>query len=112
MPIITQTLNIDNLRTTSAKSVNLHTIRKLVEYSLKNVAAKAMFTPTVSKILMSEDKSVLSPAQRGTGSEMVNVYEQSLFILLNLRSNFSKERFPDIAFETNRANRNVIYESD
>ena len=93
MPIITQTLNIDNLRTTSAKSVNLHTIRKLVEYSLKNVAAKAMFTPTVSKILMSEDKSVLSPAQRGTGSEMVNVYEQSLFILLNLRSNFFQKTF-------------------
>ena len=37
MPIITQTLNINNLRTKSAKSINLHTIRKLVEYSLKNV---------------------------------------------------------------------------
>ena len=109
MPIITQTLNIDNLRITSAKSVNLHST---VKYSLKNVAAKAMFTPTVFKILISEDKSVLSPAQRGTGSERVNVYEQSLFIVLNLRSNFSKEHFPEIAFETNRANRNVIYESD
>ena len=37
MPIITQTLNISNLRTTSAKSINQHTIRKLFEYSLKNV---------------------------------------------------------------------------
>ena len=37
MPIITQTLNINNLRTTSATSINLHIIRKLVEYSLKNV---------------------------------------------------------------------------
>ena len=37
MPIITQTLNINNLRTKSAKSINLHTIRKLVEYSLKDV---------------------------------------------------------------------------
>ena len=36
MPIITQTLNINNLRTTGARSINLHTIRKLVEYSLKN----------------------------------------------------------------------------
>ena len=36
MPIITQTLNIKNLRTISAKSINLHTIRKLIEYSLKN----------------------------------------------------------------------------
>ena len=35
MPIITQTLNINNLRTTGTKSVNLHTLRKLVEYSLK-----------------------------------------------------------------------------
>ena len=36
MPIITQTLNINNLRTTSANSINLHTV-KLVEYSLKIV---------------------------------------------------------------------------
>ena len=40
MPIILQTLNINNLRTTSAKSINLHTIRKLIEYSLKNVLQK------------------------------------------------------------------------
>ena len=31
-----------------------------------------MFTPTDFEILMSEGKSVLSPAQRGTGSEKVN----------------------------------------
>ena len=43
MPIITQTLNINNLRTTSAKSITLHTIRKLVELSLKNIVEKAMF---------------------------------------------------------------------
>ena len=73
MPIITQTLNINNLRTTSGKSINLHTIRKLVEYSLKNVAAKAMFTLSVFEILLSEGRSVLSPAQRSTGSETVNV---------------------------------------
>ena len=36
MPIISSTLNISNLRATSAKSINLHTIRKLIEYSLKN----------------------------------------------------------------------------
>ena len=33
IPIITQTLNISNLRTTSGKSINLDNIRKLVEYS-------------------------------------------------------------------------------
>ena len=36
MPIIIQNLNFNNLRTTSAKSIDLHTIRRLVECSLKN----------------------------------------------------------------------------
>ena len=40
MTIIPQTLNIHNLRTTSAKSINLHTIRELTEYSLKTVRVK------------------------------------------------------------------------
>ena len=69
MPIIIQTLNIENLRATSAKSINLNTIRKLVEHSLKNVPAKAMFTLTV---LLPEGRSALSPAQRDTGNERVN----------------------------------------
>ena len=64
MPIIIQTLNIDNLRATNPKS-----IRKLAEYSLKNVKAKAMFTLTV---LLRKGRSVLSPAQRDTGNERVN----------------------------------------
>ena len=33
-----------------------------------------MFTPIIFEILVSEGRSVLSPAQRGTGSEMVNIY--------------------------------------
>ena len=36
MAIIPQTLNSTNLRTTNAKSVNLLTIRNLIEYSLRN----------------------------------------------------------------------------
>ena len=72
MPVILQTLNTNNSRTTTAKSINLHTIRKLIEYSLKNIVMKVVFTPTVFEILMSECRSVLSPAQRGTGSERVN----------------------------------------
>ena len=71
MPIIPPTLNINNLRNTDAKSINLHTIRKLAECSLKNVLVKAMFTLTVFEILLSDGRSVLSPAQRGTGSERV-----------------------------------------
>ena len=51
----------------------LHTIRKLVEYSLKNDAAKVMFTPSVFEILLSEGRSVLSPAQRSAESKTVNV---------------------------------------
>ena len=58
MPIITQALNINNMRTTSAKSINLHTIRKL-EYSLQKSSAKAMFTLTAFEILLSEGRSVL-----------------------------------------------------
>ena len=71
MPIIPQNLNINSSRITKAKSINLHTIRKLIEYSLKSVPIKAMFTPTVFDILMSEGRSVFSPVQRGTGSERV-----------------------------------------
>ena len=52
MLIITQTLNINNLITTSGKSINLHTIRKLVEYYFKNVLANAMFTISVFEILL------------------------------------------------------------
>ena len=51
MPIFPQPLKINNLRTISAKSINLHTIRKLIRYSLKNVI-KAIFTKTVSEILL------------------------------------------------------------
>ena len=59
MPKFTQTLNINNLRATCAKSINLHTIRKLVEYSLKIDVAKALFTRTVLEVLLSEGRSVL-----------------------------------------------------
>ena len=37
MSIIPQILNINNSGTTKAKSIHLHTIRKVIEYSLKNV---------------------------------------------------------------------------
>ena len=40
IPIIPQTLNINNYRTTSAKSINLHIIRKFIEYSLKTFLSK------------------------------------------------------------------------
>ena len=68
MSIISQTLN-NNLRITRAKSINLQTIGKLIEYYLKNVCLKAIFTLTVLKILLFPDRSVLSPTQWGTGKK-------------------------------------------
>ena len=68
MPIIPQTSNINNLRGRSAKSINLHTIRKVIKYSLKKVSLKAMFTLNFFEILL-EGRSVLLLAERGTKSE-------------------------------------------
>ena len=70
MPIIPQTSNINNLRGRSAKSINLHTIRKVIKYSLKKVSLKAMFTLNFFEILL-EGRSVLLLAERGTKSEWV-----------------------------------------
>ena len=71
MPIITQNLIINNLRTTSAKSTNLHTMKNLVGYSLKGVVAKAMFILTVLEILLLESRSVLWRTQWSTGRKTV-----------------------------------------
>ena len=38
------------MRTASAKSINLHNIRKLIEYSLKKNCVKATLTLIVSEI--------------------------------------------------------------
>ena len=40
MQIFPQTLNINNLKTTSAKSISMHTIGKLIKYSLKKRPCK------------------------------------------------------------------------
>ena len=53
------------------KSISLDIIRKLIECSLKNFFAKAMFTPTVFEILLFEGRSVLRLAQQVSGSERV-----------------------------------------
>ena len=87
MPIIPQTLNIYISRTTRTKSINLHTIRKLIKYSLKNMTIKTISAPTIFKTLMSEGRSVLSPGKRGTKSERVNkgltkLYLNDLLILI------------------------------
>ena len=72
MPIIPQTLNINISRTTSAKSIKLQTIRKLIKYSLKNLCKGNVYS-IVFEILLFKGKLVLSLFQQGTGSEMVKV---------------------------------------
>ena len=84
MLIITQDLNINNLRTRSGKSINLHIIKKLVDYLLKDVAAKVMFIITVLQILLSEDRSLLWPSQRGTVTERVKVLVKNPKHIVNL----------------------------
>ena len=58
IPIILQNLNINNWRTTSAKSINLIIITKLIKYSFKNVRVKSMFTIILLEILLFESRSV------------------------------------------------------
>ena len=67
MPIIPQTLSINNLGTTSAKSIDLNTIRKLVEYSLNNLTS--MFALTVLEILLFD----IITHTAGAGSKRANV---------------------------------------
>ena len=47
MSKVSETLKISNLRTTIAKSFNLHTIRKLIDY--KKCSVKAMITIAVQR---------------------------------------------------------------
>ena len=68
IPISQQLLNINNLRTTSVRSLNLHTIRKLIEYSFQNMV-KEMVAYTFFNILLTECRSIFWPAEEGTESE-------------------------------------------
>ena len=67
--IVPQTLNINNLRAPSEKSVNVDIIRKLIEYSLENINVKTTFSFTVLKILLFRGRFVLAPALHGAGSK-------------------------------------------
>ena len=54
IPVIPENLNTSKLRTTNTKSIKLHTIEKLITYSLKNFCVKGMFAFTVFEILQFE----------------------------------------------------------
>ena len=71
IPIIPQTLNINSQRTRIAKFINLKIVRKLIEYSLKNVSVKTRLTLTVLEILLFESRLTVRPAQRGPGSKRI-----------------------------------------
>ena len=62
--IIPQTLNVNNKRTTSAKSINLDVVSKLNKNknSLKNVSVKAMVILAIFEILLFEGRLLFLPA--------------------------------------------------
>ena len=88
MQIFPQTLNINNLKATSAKSISMHTIGKLIKYSLKSVRVKTMFTLTVFEILLLKGRLVLSP-----GTERVNMnflfVQSSFFVITSFLSSLT-----------------------
>ena len=70
MSIIPQYLNINKLRTTSARSINSHTISKNIDYSLKsNIILKATFCLNVFEILLFKSRKVLTPAHGVQGAK-------------------------------------------
>ena len=72
IPVIPQTLK----RTTSAESINLDIITKLIKYSFNKVLFKAMFTFTVFEILLFEGRPALAPARRGKKRDKVSRYHK------------------------------------
>ena len=67
MPIMAQTLNINNLRTKRAESINLHTIRILIEYSLKNVLVNQCLLLPFSKYCCPKVGWYYHPPRTGQG---------------------------------------------
>ena len=104
MLIIPQTLNINNSRTTKAKPINLHTIRKLIEYSIKKVHIKAMFTPTVFEILISEDLKRVK-GQRVKRGEIITFSHLNYTIFNdNFKDYFVREKVNKIASKAKHFN--------
>ena len=77
IPIIPQTLNMNNLRTTSAKSINVHNVSKLIKYFWKKSLKRKCLPLPFSKYCCLK---VLSPAQWGTWSERAKFKNFAKFI--------------------------------
>ena len=71
IPIIPQALNINNYRIASESLSTWISLEILSNTLLKNLWSKTMFTITAFEKLLLEVRLLLSPAQRGTGSEKV-----------------------------------------
>ena len=67
-----------NVLFASSNMKTCNIIRKLIEYFKKKVLVKAMFTLNIFEILLLEGRSVLGPAQQGTGSKRVS-FQSLLF---------------------------------
>ena len=74
MPIITQNLNINNLRTTTAKFCQPAYHWKACLIFFKKYSAIVMFALIDFEMLLSQGRSVLRPAQQGTWRERVSKY--------------------------------------
>ena len=84
MPIIPQTLNI-NMQSFKYLNINLHTIRKLIKYSLKNAVIKAMFTHTAFEILkLGRFYHPPSRVQRKIIIKILKIYAISLVLHLKI----------------------------
>lgn len=83
MPIILQTLKINNSRSTKGNSIYHRTITKLIQYNFKMCPKKALFTYAVFEVLMSDGRLLLSSGQRGTGKKMIQVSVKTQKNILN-----------------------------
>ena len=75
------------MRTASAKSINVHNLRKLIKGFLRKVLVKTVFSFIIFEILLLESRTVLSPTQRSTGSERVKVSvknQKNFWVMLKL----------------------------
>ena len=81
MLIFPKALSVNEMRHVKAKSINLHTRRKLIEYYFKKCQVKVLSLLIFFKILLFEGRLLLSPVQRGTvsGRIRVSVKTKSIF---------------------------------
>ena len=81
MLIIPQTLNINNSRTTRAKYISLHTIRKLIEYSLKNFQQRQCLLLPISRYWCPKVSRYYHPLSAVQGAKRLIKHHESIYPL-------------------------------